>query len=238
MVPRGFPLGDPDYRAVAGQPAVEATAQHVPARLSPDAGTEITGATGGESGRTRPAARVTEGRVLRRIGTGRAPVRSAVLGGALLLGVLGAGIAAWAMTAPRDSDSDQGNITQVDQQSPSTAGPGSTDQADPAPRVNPAAPGADPPTTGANPSPSGDPATTIPAGPDASPANPEPPIPAAPANPESPGAADVITNPDAPPAANLGTATVSAIPPGDVGFGWPSTAFGLPPEPGVEQPAN
>ena len=49
---------------------------------------------------------------------------------------------------------------------------------------------------------------------------------------------EIIPGPAGAPPADLGPATVSEVPPGDPGFGWPSTAFGLPPETPVNQPGN
>jgi hypothetical protein len=220
-VPRGFPLGDPDYRAVPGQPAdFDVTGPLDPAGPA----SEVAAAAGPDRQPERPP----EGRVLRRVGTGRAPFRSAVLGGALLVAVFGAGVTAWAM-ASTGAESDQGGVGQSEQSGgnqpplstaelsvPSTGAPDDgVDAGASSPKV-PAA-GGDAANSG-----SAAPAASSPAK----------------AAPQPPAAAEVITNPTAPPAANLGPATVSAVQPGDPGFGWPSTAFGLPPEPATGQPAG
>ena len=223
-VPRGFPVGDPGYRAMPGRPEADLIDDVGPAHAAHDQGWDAVQDQGwvnpaGDSrtgdptqGKKRAAARhLPQGRVLQRVGTGRAPFRSAVLGGALLFAVLGAGVAAWAMT-PADPAPNEVVVNQVDQSSISQSGQ---------PAVGGSGTGAANPTAAAD----GTGQSQNPAGAAASATS----VPAAP-----PDATAVITNPAAPPAADLGPATVSEISPGDPGFGWPSTAFGLPPQAPVQ----
>ncbi|MET0865626.1 MAG: hypothetical protein ABWZ98_14950 [Nakamurella sp.] len=242
-VPRGFPIGDPGYQPMPGRPDAADPAGYLdddPAG-DPDAADPADNRSrrgwGARVGWTRidpaerarlafvaatppapsPAraartAREPEGRVLRRVGTGRAPFRSAAIGGALLAAVLGAGVAAWAM-APTDQDNEETVVTQVDQSGRIDAIPSGG-----------AATGSvavtDAPGTAEQPAP------TIPTDPE--------PAASAPA----PGSAELTTSQTGSPPADLGPATVSALQSGDPGFGWPATAFGLPPEPAADQPLN
>jgi len=209
-VPRGFPLGDSGHHAAAGQPGgtdvigVDVTGVNEPAHPP------LVGPVAELEREASGVARQPEGRVLRRVGTGRAPFRSAVLGGALLVAVLGAGVAAWAITAS-DVGSDRVVVNQVE------------DANRPAPS---AAPSGSPSTPGS--AAGGGISDSVPNGTNAHAA----PDPAAATPADLPVDSGVISDPAVPPAADLGPATVSAIPPGDPGFGWPSTAFGLPAEPG------
>lgn len=203
-VPRGFPRGDPDASTSTRWPGdKKVAANNVACPLPPVARTAAEPSLG-----SAPAARLPEGRVLQRVGTGRAPFRSAVLGGALLAAVLGGGVAAWAMSA--DGEPGQVVVNQVDSSSANQSGSDPAVSGSPGP-AGPSAGGAGVPKSAQD-------ARTA----AVTPSEPDP----------APPAAAVVTDPAAPSPANLGPATVSAIPPGDPGFGWPSTAFGLPAEPG------
>ena len=126
QVPRGFPIGGSGYQAAAGRPEPADGPDHQTSPIEPARSSRPESTAPPTSVREARRLREPEGRVLQRVGSGRAPFRSAVVGGALLFAVLGAGVAAaWAMT-PGESGSEDVVVTQVDQPGTGEVGPSSS----------------------------------------------------------------------------------------------------------------